>query len=73
MVVVVCVLEFRLLKDSETNYSGLVKHRQHGPEEWEVGGVCSWLFLPTALVVNSEKWNACDAIQEQRPRDKLGL
>lgn len=29
--------------------------------------------ITTALVVNSEKWNACDAIQEQQPRDKLGL
>ena len=41
--VVVCVLGFRLLKDSETNYSALGKHRQRGPEgRWRVGGVYSW-------------------------------
>lgn len=59
-VVVVCVLGFRLLKDSETNYSALGKHRQHGPEGLGgVGGVYSWDKIPTAAVKRDPgKWNA---------------
>ena len=58
--VVVCVLGFRLLKDSETNYSALGKHRQRGPEgRRRVGVVYSWEKQATAAVrMDPGKWNA---------------